>query len=191
MSANFWPLSSLIPCQELRTDCKLLKNKHVLWAVCNWGEKKYKMRGNPVFEPAAECLDLSLIYQPQQFKGKKKSVKSPLSAATRWHRDVPIPHHQASGPHPPSNQKVHLCNFLSSSYEFNGGEKTIPAVGDEAPPWNHARLPELCAQKGTFVAFCTVSQDGVPLHNETIITHIKQRSSVKGHKNKEAMSKEY
>lgn len=70
-------------------------------------KKKYKMRGNPVFEPAAECLDLSLIYQTQQFKGKKKSVKSPLSAATRWHRDVPIPHHQASGPQtsPPTIRK--------------------------------------------------------------------------------------
>lgn len=55
------------------------------------------MRGNPVFEPAADCLDLSLIYQPQQFKGKKKSVKNPFSAATRWHRDVPCPHHQANG----------------------------------------------------------------------------------------------
>lgn len=84
---------------------------------------KHKVRDNPVFEPAAERLDLPLINQTQQFKGRQKSVKNILSVATRWHRAVPLPHDQASCPHLPGAERFTLA-ISSPSLDLMGGKIT-------------------------------------------------------------------
>lgn len=79
------------------------------------------------------------------------------------------------------NQNVHLCNFLSSSHEVNWGKKRDPYKMKTPPKPAPGCLS--CLHKRGHLWHFLVSQDGVPPHNETIINHTKQRSSVKGHKN--------
>lgn len=79
------------------------------------------MRGNPVFEPAAEGSDPPLINQSQQFKGTKQSATSILPAAARWHRAVPRAHHSAC-PHPHKAKSSPLQFPLQFCWIYWGGK---------------------------------------------------------------------
>lgn len=155
--------------------------KQVCFVSCLQLRKKKK---NTKWE-ATLCLNLELNTQPgwdlsdPAVQRQKKSVKSPPSAATRWHRDVLIPHHS---PH-----KIRkftfaifylvLMNLMVGGSHCSGEDDTTLKRLWVAWAATH--------KKGHLQHFVRCRRMVVPLQNETIIKLIKPRGPVKGHKPKE------
>lgn len=125
--------------------------KQVRFVSClQFRKKKFKMRSNLVFEPAAEHPARLGSIRPSGSKAEEICEKPAICC----HQVAPRCPYSSS--FSPQNQKVHLRNFLPSSYEFNGGGKSLQ--------WRRRHHPKTTlgclscnAQKGTFAAFCTVS----------------------------------